>query len=109
MKYILLILGLILLIGCTQTLPPSEINQPLIREYHHFEPKDNQTLPYNYIEAHITNLKCDANIACPADLECWKLPNKTLACVDPKPCEWFCNMENCLVLSSYPPKLLCEN
>ena len=95
MKYLLLILGLFLLVGCTQ----KGINSP----------PDDRSAPYNYLEQHITNLKCDVNIACPTDLECWKLPDKPLACVDKNPCVWYCHQENCEVLESYPPQLRCGN
>lgn len=64
-----------------------------------------------YVEEHITNIKCDANDACPIGLECWALRGGSINgtyCVDENPGEWYCNGKIKAVQESYPPKLVCN-
>jgi hypothetical protein len=68
---------------------------------------------YNYIQDHITDIKCDASTdPCPEDLACWSIVGTGLVgahCVDPNPEEWYCGGEaNSTVALSYPPILSCE-
>jgi hypothetical protein len=71
---------------------------------------EEEELGYKYVDEHITDLKCDANISCPEELSCWSIRGLegSPRCVDPNPEEWYCpEGTQPTVFESYPPQLGC--
>ena len=42
-----------------------------------------------YLPPEVTDITCDAQKRCPADLECYNFPGVGLRCSDPNPCGYY--------------------